>query len=117
VADLLLDTNVFVDHLRGAHRIKLRAGDSIHYSTITRCELFAGPAEQEPAVRNLLGPFRELPVDTELAGLAGQIRRETRILTPDALIAATALVHGLSLVTGNRRDFDPVPNLRVRSSA
>ncbi|MGH8933588.1 MAG: type II toxin-antitoxin system VapC family toxin [Egibacteraceae bacterium] len=35
------------------------------------------------------------------------------IATPDALIAATALVHGLTLVTRNERNFARVPGLQV----
>jgi predicted nucleic acid-binding protein len=114
VADVLVDTDVFVDHLRGART--LGAGrDALSYSTITRCELLAGAREQEAAVRELLAPFREHPVDRQVAETAGRIRRETGIRTPDALIAATALVHSLALLTRNRRDFERVRRLRLRS--
>jgi predicted nucleic acid-binding protein len=34
---------------------------------------------------------------------------------PDALIAATALQHGLSLATRSRRDFEAVQGLRLRT--
>src|SRR6266508_3344321 len=112
MADLLVDTDVFVDHLRGAREFRF-GGDSVYYSTISRCELFAGPEHQEPAVVKLLAPFRSLAVDSRVAEVGGTIRRETGILTPDALIAATAIVHGLSLLTRNRRDFDRVPRLRL----
>jgi predicted nucleic acid-binding protein len=114
VAELLVDTDVFVDHLRGAHA--LRPGkDAVNYSVVTRCELFAGSAEQEDPVGLLLSPFAELSVDREVAELAGRIRRDTGVRAPDALIAGTALVHGLTLVTRNRRDFERVPRLRLRA--
>jgi predicted nucleic acid-binding protein len=45
---------------------------------------------------------------------AGRIRRETGVRTLDALIAATALEHGLTLVTRNRRHFEAVRGLRIR---
>ena len=112
MADLLLDTDVFVDHLRRAHAIKPRA-DTLAYSTITRTELFAGRREHEPAVRALLAPMRELPVDRSVAEGAGAIRRETAVALPDALIAATALVHDLTLVTRNRRHFERIPGLTL----
>ena len=112
MAELLLDTDVFVDHLRGARR--MRPGrHRLHYSVVTRCELFAGRGADEELLRLLLAPFRELPVDREVAERAGRIRRETGVRTPDALIAATALEHRLTLVTRNLRDFQPVRGLRL----
>jgi predicted nucleic acid-binding protein len=45
------------------------------------------------------------------------VRHETKVATPDALVAATAIAHRLTLVTRNRRDFERVPRLRVRAPA
>ena len=41
--------------------------------------------------------------------------RASEVRMPDALVAATALEHGLELMTRNRRDFDRIRDLRVRS--
>lgn len=112
MSDLLVDTDVLVDHLRGARRLDA-AGRGLSYSTITRCELFAGRTTDEDRVRTLLAPFRELPVDRAVAERAGRIRRETGLRTPDALIAATAVEHGLALLTRNRAGFERVAGLRV----
>jgi predicted nucleic acid-binding protein len=113
VPDLLVDTDVFVDHLRGARRIQL-GRDRILYSVITRCELFAGREAEEETVQRLLEPFEEVPVDRPVAERAGRLRRAGGLRTPDALIAATALEHKLELMTRNVRDFKAVRGLKVR---
>jgi predicted nucleic acid-binding protein len=112
VAERLLDTDVLVDHLRGARRLVAAAAET-SYSVITRAELFAGRAIEEATIVRLLEPFRELSVDREVAERAGRLRREHGVRIADALIAATALVHGLMLVTRNVRDFERVPGLRI----
>lgn len=113
MADVLVDTDVFVDHLRGA--VELKPGTHrLHYSVVTRAELFAGTAGTE-LISTLLGPLRELGVGRAVAERAGRIRRETGVLLPDALIAATALEHGLQLATRNRRHFEPIRGLRFRA--
>lgn len=110
--NLLLDTDVFIDHLRGAFDISSIGGD-ISYSTVTRCELFAGKDGDEDAMRKLLSPFTEILVDRNIAEQAGRLRREIDIRTPDALIAASAKQAGRSLVTKNTKDFISVPGLEV----
>jgi predicted nucleic acid-binding protein len=113
VADLLVDTDVFVDHLRGARR--MQAGrERILYSVITRCELFASRQAEEETVQRLLEPFNEVPVDRSVAERAGRLRRAGGIRTPDALIAATALEHQFVLVTRNTRDFQSAHGLKLR---
>lgn len=111
---VLLDSDVLVDHLRG-HR-RLAAGrDELFVSTITRAELFSGHATQERRVRTLLEPMTELPVDRAVAERAGRLRRDSSLRRPDALIAATALEHRLTLVTRNIRDFEAVASLKLRA--
>ncbi len=112
VADFLVDTDVFIDHLRGAREFDPKA-HRVHYSVVTRAELFAGNTATE-LVNTLLAPFREISIERALAERAGRVRRETDIRLPDALIAATAIEHKLSLVTRNRTDFKKVSGLRIR---
>jgi predicted nucleic acid-binding protein len=113
VADILVDTDIFIDHLRGA--VELKAGrHRLSYSVITRAELFAGTTGTDLAAR-VLAPFREIPIDRAVGERAGRIRRETSLRLPDALIAATALEEGLGLATRNTKHFEPVRGLRIRA--
>jgi predicted nucleic acid-binding protein len=63
----------------------------------------------------LLARLTELDVTVEIALRAGRIRRTTQLDVPDALIAATALEHGMPVMTRNRRHFERVAGLVVRS--
>jgi len=110
-AEILVDTDVLVDHLRGAHRLST-GGRRLAVSVISRCELFAGRDEHD-RLRRFLWPMVELGIDGPIAELAGTIRRESGITTPDALIAASALTRGIPLMTRNRRHFDRVGGLQV----
>ena len=115
VAELLIDTDVFVDHIRGARSVSPETRG--WYSVITRCELFAGNERDEPAVQALLATHSEIGLEREIAERAGRLRRAAGLSTPDAVIAATALERGLVLVTRNRRDFERVPGLLLRDPA
>jgi predicted nucleic acid-binding protein len=112
VADLLVDTDVFVDHLRGHTELRL-GSHRAHVSGITRAQLLAGTSAADVIV-TLLSPYREIPIHRSIAERAGRIRRETGLRLPDALIAATALTHRLGLVSRNVRDFGRVRGLRLR---
>lgn len=67
---------------------------------------------------HVLGRVTVLPVDEAVAERAGDLLAALhRVGRPrsmeDLLIAATSLVHGLILVTHNRRDFADIPGVRV----
>lgn len=113
MARILVDSDVLVDHLRG-HRRFVHGQDEVHVSAITRAELFSGRRTEERRVRRLLEPMTELPVDRAIAERAGRLRRASPIRMPDALIAATALEHRLTLISRNAADFEGVKGLKFR---
>jgi len=106
VVDLLV-------HLRGARAFDAR-DHRVHYSVITRAGLPAGTTAED-AVQTLLGPFREIGVDRAIAERTGRIHGEAGVRLPDVQIAATALEERLTLVTRNRRDFEGIRGLHLRT--
>jgi toxin FitB len=111
MTDVLLDTDVLIDHVRGRRRLEIGAHMSV--SVITRTELYAGHQREEPAVQALLEQMGELDVDPAIARRAGRIKREAGLKIADALIAATALEHQLPLMTRNLRHFERVAGLTM----
>ena len=113
---ILVDSDVLVDHLRG-HRRLVAGGDELHVSVVTRAELFSGRGAEERRIRRLLDPMTNVAVDATIAERAGRLRRSGARRLPDALIAATALEHRLTLVTRNVRDFEGIRGLKLRAPA
>ncbi len=109
---------------RLAERLASRAPTDVLVSTITVYELITGcensPARERllNAVSAFLSPFPKLPFSLEDAYRAGLLRAhlETRgvpIGPYDVLLAAQALAQGLTLVTGNVREFRRVKGLKL----
>lgn len=107
----LLDSVVFIDHFNGvseATRFIETHARELAVSAITRAEVLSGFADDDvSAGRSLLDRFPFLPMDVDVADEAARIRRRTRLKLPDAIQAATAIRHGLKLVTRNVKDFPP----------
>jgi predicted nucleic acid-binding protein len=114
MAEVLVDTDVLIDHLRG-HRPFRSRRDRVFYSVVTRSELFAGRAADEDVVRRLLAAFAEIGLDRTVAEAAGRIRRSAGIPMADAIVAASAVEFGLPIVTGNRHHFERVRGVRIRT--
>lgn len=112
MTEYLLDSDVLIDHLRIGRAVAVPS-ERAAYSSLTRAELYAGIRVDEGVVDDLLGVFREIPVDRSVAEEGGRIRRATGLALADALIAATALVTGRTLVTRNERHFSRVKGLRI----
>ena len=124
----LVDTNVLSETIRQrpdasvVRWLNVTPDDDIFVSVIGLSELRYGverlPAGRRRAdmeawlERGIAGRFARglLPVDRHVADMWGRLRadldRKGRpVPVVDGLIAATALVHGLTLVTRNVRDF------------
>ncbi len=94
----------------------------LHVSVVSLIEVLVRPLrEQRPDLseqyRDILirSPMTELhPIDAQMAEMAAHVRAQFRLRTPDAIIAAMALVTGCSyLVTNNASDFRRVADLNV----
>ncbi len=135
-ARLLLDTNVLSEIMRPEPEprvirwFKAQQGAMLATSAITRAELLLGvtllPAgkRRERIAAAIALTFNEdfagncLPFDAAAADeyallVAARARAGRPIATEDAQIAAIALVHDLSLVTRNRKDFAGIRGLTL----
>ena len=54
-----------------------------------------------------------LPISDEVVQEASVLRQQKKMSLGDAFIAATALIHDLTLVTSNVKDFEWIENLSV----
>ena len=75
-------------------------------SVVTRIELLSYPgltANDEDRVRRFLAGLRVVPLDETIETAAIALRRAARLKLPDAVIAATALSLGATLITGDQR--------------
>jgi tRNA(fMet)-specific endonuclease VapC len=123
----LLDTDICSAYLKGNHQVSNRVtqyGGRLHVSAITAAELFTwvlrrktSPARAQ-GLLELLNHVTFLEVNRDVSEKFGQIRAyqfDHGSFTPemDLLIAATAILHELTLVTHNVEDFASVPGLEV----
>ena len=86
------------------------------YSAISRLEVLGYPSISEQERRlleQIMSIFVELPVDRLIIDKAIYIRQSTRIKSPDAIIAATAINMDATLISRNTKDFSTVPNLSI----
>ena len=98
-ADLFLSVLVAGELRQGVERVRLR--DAAQAEHLDRW------------LRRLIDDYTErlLPVDERVAELWGRLNVPDPISTVDGLLAATAIVHGLTLVT---RDVKPVQHTGAR---
>jgi predicted nucleic acid-binding protein len=125
MARLLIDTGPVVRQLRGHQpTIQLlrqaRGSERLTISAITRLEVRARMHEYERYdTQKLLSRFLTYSVSSDIADLAGDLiahsRQRSLLSVPDAVIAATALLERLTLVTYNVAHFAPVRGLRLYS--
>lgn len=122
--NIVLDTDIFVDFLRGLEKAKnffekIRDDDYVvYFSAITETELISGKEcntiEKRTEILNLLTHFTKISVDNEIAIKAGDFSRAYNVETPDSIIAATAFIMKANLATRNFKDYKRISVIKLK---
>ena len=121
----LIDTDVLIDYLRGHPRAVAFISalpDTVYISSIAVAELHVGVREgrERVALADLLSTLSCLDVSAEIAQQAGLLRRDFGrshgVGLNDAIIAATALAHGLQLCTLNVKHFPSLKKSQLKQA-
>jgi predicted nucleic acid-binding protein len=120
----VLDTNILIYYSRQERKIveaidkELKVGELLAVSTITEGELLSWPeltAADQRIIEDILATVVIVPVDSLVARVAATFRREYRTELLDAMIAATAFLRSVPLMTRNSRDFSRIKEIEVVS--
>jgi len=126
----LLDTDTSIHFMKGKLKVidhfRKHGPNAIFLSSISYHELLYGALHSGAverhlrAVQEFIKPLTLLPFTQASATLSSQIRQdltiEGQMIGPlDTLIAGHALEHGLTLVTGNIREFSRVQGLGLET--
>ena len=117
----LIDTNIFTLYTQGELSEKgnelldgILNNFSCQISVITRIELLSWNTDEETT--NLIHEFirlsKEFGLTEEVIIKTAEMRRSKKIKLPDAVIATTAMINDLILVSDNDTDFGKIEHLR-----
>lgn len=119
--EYLVDSNVLIDYV--AQRFKPQQliqldvifDVALNVSAISKIETlgFNTPIEEEKKMLQFFSISNIIGLTDDIIELTIQLRKTNKIKTPDAIIAATALTHSLTLITRNLSDFINIPGLTV----
>jgi tRNA(fMet)-specific endonuclease VapC len=130
---ILIDSSIFIAHERGRldidSHLEGREEEEFYISVVSASELLHGVhrardasvrARRSAYVEALLERFQLLGIEVSTARTHARLWADLAVAgTPigpnDLWLAATAVTHGLSFVTGNLREFSRVPGLEVEA--
>ncbi|WP_159788048.1 type II toxin-antitoxin system VapC family toxin [Sodalinema gerasimenkoae] len=109
----LVDTNIVIYYFNGLtddEAIHTILANSFQISIITKIEFlgwgqFASDLESHAKARAFISHAKIVDLQGVIAEQAILLRQQFKTKTPDAIIAATALVNDLTVVTNNTADF------------
>ena len=116
---LLVDTDIFIDYFNTSRFNALFDSTrfTVYYSIITKKELLTKPglrASERESILVELSRCRLIPLSDSIAARYSDLRHRFPSLDKgDTLIAATALVKRLPLMTRNKRHFQMVTGLTL----
>lgn len=121
---ILIDSDILIDVLRNQQRaaerlLALSELESLAVGAVTQMELIVGcrNGQELQRVERLLSGFEIQDLTIDISRQSVNLLREYRLshglLMADALIAATALVNEMPLLTRNQRDYRFIEGLEL----
>jgi predicted nucleic acid-binding protein len=117
----LLDTNVIIDfcaeRLPNSSYSKLNSiiDNSPQISVINKIELLSFSIVPDQII--LFTQFASIiPLSEEIIAITIDIRKKYKLKLPDAIIAASAINHDLTLISHNLSDFKKIEELQLMDS-
>jgi predicted nucleic acid-binding protein len=117
----LIDTNVVIDYLgqkiplSGMKFMNTIIDNIPNVSVITKIEVlgFNAPAEHYQLLTDFMNDATVIQLTNKVVDASIEIRKNYKTKLPDAVIAATALVYDLTIISRNVSDFKNIQNLKV----
>ena len=109
---MMLDSNILIGYLNGDAAIiektqNWRSAGTVlfvsHVSVIEALSLPALSVEQVIEIERFLNDFIVIPIDMVISRKAAELRRLHALSVPDAVVAASAMVNRLRLVTRDKK--------------
>lgn len=117
----LIDTNAVIDYLSkklsniGMDFMNRIIDDVPNVSVVTKIEVlgFNAPEDHYQLLTNFMNDATILDLTSTVVDISIEIRKKYKTKLPDAIIAATALVYDLVLITRNISDFKNIQGLKI----
>jgi predicted nucleic acid-binding protein len=122
VTRYLVDTSIASKYMDGLLSEKgFEFMDSVfelesNISIITKIELLSWVTEDKSLFQQVeifVEDSTIYQLSEEIASKTIQLRRKYKLKTPDAIIAATAIIHKLTVLTDNERDFRALKGVKI----
>jgi predicted nucleic acid-binding protein len=114
--EILVDTNIFLYLLKGNDTLEeMLQGKSIYISFITELELIGFKdmtAKEEKQIEELLSECKVVSISDSIKEKYIEVRRKCRLKLADAVIAATAIVSDIPLITSDKQ-FKTIKELKL----
>ncbi|RZJ91940.1 MAG: type II toxin-antitoxin system VapC family toxin [Chryseobacterium sp.] len=116
----LIDSNVLIEFLGQSFPTEVNKklvaimDKEFNISFINRIEVL-GYASSDKNEEDFIDTSSIYYIDDEIINRTIKLRKDNKIKVPDAIVAATAMVYGLTLLTRNTSDFKNIENLKLEN--